>query len=81
VREATDTLRRFLFERVYDVQSAHEEARRARDVLRRLHHHFSAHPEALPEEYRRRSETERAIVDYIAGMTDQFAARVAETIG
>ena len=81
VREATDILRRFLFENVYDVQSAHDEARRARDVLRRLYHHFNAHPEALPAEYRRRAGAGRAIVDYIAGMTDQFAARAAETIG
>ncbi len=81
VREATHVLRGFLFDRVYNVQSAHEEATRARDILRRLFRHFSDHPETLPAEYRRPSdEATRGVVDYIAGMTDQFAIRVAETI-
>jgi dGTPase len=81
VREATDTLRRFLFERVYDVQSTHEEARRARDVLRRLYRYFNEHPEKLPGEYQQLpGENPRGVADYIAGMTDQFAARIAETI-
>jgi len=78
VRAATDTLRQFLFERVYDVQSAHAEARRARDVLRRLYRHFTEHPEALPQDYRQSGEPGRGVVDYIAGMTDQFADRVAD---
>ncbi len=79
VREATHTLRQFLFERVYDVQSALAESEKARDILRRLYRHFSEHPEALPAEYRRRGDG-RAVVDHIAGMTDQFATRAAEGV-
>ncbi len=79
VRKATHTLRQFLFEKVYDVQSAQLETERAREVLRRLYRFFNDHPDLLPGEYRKR-ETGRAVVDHIAGMTDQYAARMAEAI-
>ncbi|MFH0914583.1 MAG: deoxyguanosinetriphosphate triphosphohydrolase [Chloroflexota bacterium] len=81
VLEATNTLRDFLFARVYRVQSAEEEGERARTVVRRLYHYFVAHPDQLPPEYERYSpEVERRVVDYIAGMTDQFALRLAGDI-
>jgi dGTPase len=82
VLEATNTLRLFLFERVYKPRSAGKEAEKAREIVRKLFAYFTYHPERLPEEYLREGDsTERSVVDYIAGMTDQFAARLAENLG
>ncbi len=79
VLEAANILRDFLFERVYNVHSAQEETEKARGVIRSLYKYCKEHEEKLPAEYRLHSEdTERAVVDYIAGMTDQYALRSAE---
>ena len=79
VLEAANLLRNFLFERVYDAGG--EEATRAREVVRFLFEHFVHHPEELPPEYRLRGENvERAAADYIAGMTDNFAMRLAQEL-
>ncbi len=79
VLEATNTLREFLFDRVYNLRSAQEEAERARDVVRLLYAYFNEHEDKLPAEYRLDGDSaERRVVDYIAGMTDQYALRRAE---
>ncbi|MFC1962062.1 deoxyguanosinetriphosphate triphosphohydrolase [Chloroflexota bacterium] len=81
VLEAANILRDFLFERVYNLRSALEEAEKARDVIRRLYAYFQRNPEGLPAEYRLVSnDVERRVVDYIAGMTDQYAFRMAEEV-
>ncbi len=78
---ATNTLREFLFDRVYNLQAAQEEAAKAREIVRLLYNYFNEHEDGLPPEYRLCSyETERRVVDYIAGMTDQYASRLAEEI-
>jgi dGTPase len=79
VLAAADTLREFLFERVYDLHATLEESAKAREVVRFLYRHFNEHQELLPPEYRTHGDTtERMVVDYIAGMTDQYAIRRAE---
>ena len=79
ILEAVNIFREFLFERVYNVQSAQEEAKRAREVICRLYQHFKEHEDKLPPEYRAYSDdAEQRVVDYIAGMTDQYALRLAE---
>jgi len=81
VLEATKTLREFLFERVYNLRSAQQETERAREIVRLLYNYFNAHEDKLPAEYRLGSdEAERRVVDYIAGMTDQYALRLAEEL-
>ena len=76
---ATNELREFLFERVYHIKSAEEESSKARDVVCHLYEYFTKHEKELPTEYLTYSDdTERRVVDYIAGMTDQYALRVAE---
>jgi len=81
VLEATNVLYRFLFDRVYDVRSAQEESERARRVIRLLYQYFKEHEDKLPPEYHPHSdEVERGVVDYIAGMTDQYALRMAEEL-
>ncbi len=81
ILEATNTLREFLFDRVYNLRSAEEEAERARGVIRSLYEYFNKHDDELPPEYSTYSdEMERRVVDYIAGMTDQYALRAAEEL-
>jgi dGTPase len=81
VLKATGVLRDFLFERVYDVQSALPETERARQVIRFLYAYFLKHPQALPPEYLLHCDTEwRGVVDYIANMTDQYALKTAEEL-
>ncbi len=81
ILEATNNLRDFLFERVYNLQSAQEEAKRARETMCLLYNHLKEHEDKLPLEYRAYSDdTERRVVDYIAGMTDQYALRLAEEL-
>ena len=81
VLEATNNLRDFLFDRVYNVRSAQEETEKARGVVRLLYKYFTEHEDKLPSEYRFYSdEIEQRVVDYIAGMTDQYALRMAEEL-
>jgi len=81
VLEATNTLREFLFDKVYNVQSARNEAEKAREVVRLLYNHFTRHEDSLPPEYRLHSDDkEQRVVDYIAGMTDQYALRTVEEL-
>jgi len=79
--EATNILRKFLFDRVYNLQSTKKEAEHAREVIRLLYQYFNEHEDRLPPEYRLyNKETERRVVDYIAGMTDDYALRIAEEL-
>ncbi|HXY75132.1 MAG TPA: deoxyguanosinetriphosphate triphosphohydrolase [Dehalococcoidales bacterium] len=78
VRRATDTLRNYLFENVYNVQSARGESEKARLLLRKLFTYFMAHVDELPPEYRLHGRSKsRWVVDYIAGMTDLYAQKIA----
>ncbi len=81
ILEATNNLRNFLFDRVYNVRSAQEKAEEARTVVRLLYKYFIGHEDKLPLEYRYHSdEIEQRVVDYIAGMTEQYALRMAEDL-
>ena len=81
VLKATNNLRDFLFERVYNVRLAQQESARAREIIRKLYHYFCHHEDKLPPEYHYLSDdTEQRVVDYIAGMTDQYAVRLAEEL-
>jgi len=81
VLEATNTLREFLFDKVYNVRSAQKEAEKAREVIRLLYDYFNEHEDKLPSEYCSYSDDpERRVIDYIAGMTDQYALRLSEEL-
>ncbi len=82
VLSAADILRDFLFERVYNLRSAQDKTGKAEEVVRSLYKYFNGHEDKLPAEYRLYSDaTERRVVDYIAGMTDHYAMRLAEELG
>ena len=73
---ATEEMRRFLFDRVYNVQSAKKEAGKARRALRGLYGYLRS-PRGFAAAGLGGEPNERSVVDYIAGMTDQFAQRLA----
>ncbi len=79
VLDACNELRDFLFERVY--QSRDRTAEDARNVMRTLFNFYLEFPERLPAEFRNMEDPARGVVDYIAGMTDQFATGVAKSFG
>jgi len=81
ILEATNTLRKFLFDRVYNLHAAQKETEEAREVIHLLYKYFNEHEDKLPSEYcLHGDETEQRVVDYIAGMTDQYALRMAEEL-
>ena len=76
VLEATNALRKFMFDNVYLAGPAKTEDRKAQGVLWELLGHFEGHPELLPPEHQRIAKsdgTKRAVADYVAGMTDRYA--------
>jgi dGTPase len=81
VLEATETLRQFLFDKIYNPSLAAKDAEKVRRILRFLFSHFLAHEDELPQEFScSDGSKERRIIDYIAGMTDQYALQLAEGI-
>ena len=70
-----------MFENVYVPEDRSEEGRAARRMVRLLYGYFSEDKGRIPPEYQMRSKSEdEAVVDYVAGMTDHYAIRIAESI-
>lgn len=75
-KEAMHTLREFMFEYVYRNPVAKGEEKKAQDMIRRLFEWYQKDPDRLPPDYqeiRLKEGADRAICDYIAGMTDKYA--------
>lgn len=78
---ATNALRDFMFRHVYVTPSAKQEDAKVRFVIATLYEHFCQHPDQLPEDLleinaQRQEPMERAVVDYISGMTDRYALEI-----
>ena len=81
VLSALDTLRDFLFERVYLREEAAAEQEKAIGVIRALLDHYAAHPEEIPAEYAAApGDAPTRVADYIAGMTDRYALRTYDEL-
>jgi len=77
IEQAMDSLRAFLFDKVYRNSAAKAEEGKAMDMLARLYEYFIAHADKLPGEFETiaaQEGRERAVLDYVAGMTDRYAA-------
>ena len=75
-RDAMNELRAFMFEYVYRNPVAKGEEGKAQDMIRRLFEFYVKDPDKLPPEYqdiRAEEGVERAVCDYISGMTDKYA--------
>ena len=74
--EQFDALRDFMFDNVYKNSKAKSEEEKAKRVIMELFYYYLAHIDLLTGEYAKYLETdgkERAVADYIAGMTDNYA--------
>jgi dGTPase len=81
VRQAMNQLRDFMFQKVYLPISRSEETELAREMVRVLYRRLVTHPDEVPPVYFLHEETpERAAIDYLAGMTDHYAIRLAEQL-
>jgi dGTPase len=68
-----------MFAKVYRSETALIEERKVKSLLRGLFDYFMEHPGELPADLRQIAEeetTERAVCDYIAGMTDPYAVNI-----
>jgi dGTPase len=79
--QATNALREFMYQHVYLNSAAKADDGKIRALIDLLFQHFVRHPDQLPDDLRRINQLrdepiERAVVDYIAGMTDRFATKV-----
>ncbi len=75
VREASLQLKRFLFDNLYRHPQVVNTTQWAKGVVRDLFERYLSDPQEMPASYAQRSDRERAVADYIAGMTDRFASR------
>ncbi len=81
VRRVFYTLREFMFDNVYLPESHGALGRTAEDIMSLLYSHFIANRREISPEYGQRSKSEdMVVVDYISGMTDHYAIRLAERI-
>ena len=76
VGEAMLALKDFMFANVYTSPLAKGEEGKAQDMLRMLFGYYQSDPDQLPADFqsiRAEEGVNRAVCDYIAGMTDPFA--------
>ncbi|MBP1561280.1 MAG: deoxyguanosinetriphosphate triphosphohydrolase [Oscillospiraceae bacterium] len=79
VKKAHDELRAFMFANVYKNSVAKAEEAKAKALVEKLYMYFLRYPDKLPEEYKKimaKFNKERAVCDYIAGMTDVYAVNL-----
>jgi len=77
MREQSTQLKRFLFSALYRHPQVMRTTERARIVVQRLFAAYAAAPDQMPAEQAAAFDARghRVVADYIAGMTDRFAAR------
>ena len=66
----------FMYENVYRNPLAKGEESKVENILRSIWDYYRANPDALPSDYRliaERDGLERAVTDYVSGMTDDYA--------
>ncbi|MCI9155440.1 MAG: deoxyguanosinetriphosphate triphosphohydrolase [Lawsonibacter sp.] len=83
VGEAMLALKEFMFDSVYTNPMAKGEESKAQDMLRCLFAYYQKNPDALPGDFqsiRAEEGIDRAVCDYIAGMTDPFAVETYKEI-
>jgi dGTPase len=82
---ALDALREFLYQRVYDEPKVHDEFEKAQAILGDLWAWYHAHPDEFREKWwpkgtRADEGLDRAVCDFISGMTDRYALRAFEEL-
>lgn len=83
VLKAHNSLREFMFEAVYTNPVAKAEEKKAQRIVKELYNYYLKNAKLLPSFYDNIIEKynlERAVCDYVAGMTDQFAVETYKNI-
>jgi dGTPase len=75
MRAETTAVKRWLFANLYRNPQVTGTTDVAREVVRELFEAYRARPDHMPEDFAGRPDSARAVADYVAGMTDRFAAR------
>lgn len=73
MRAQSSALKRFLFANLYRHPQVEATMQAARQIVRELFAAYCADPAQMPASFAARAERERAVADFIAGMTDRFA--------
>jgi len=75
LRAELDALQRFLLQALYRHPQVLRTTEHARRVVAELFDAYRDDPRLMPDDFGQRPDLERAVADYIAGMTDRFAQR------
>jgi len=76
VRDATQELRAYMYEHVYPCEAIDREIRKARRMLRDLYYYLLENPTAESSAGDPEDSLERRTVDFVAGMTDNYAVNL-----
>jgi dGTPase len=79
-RAKATELKAFLFANLYRHPRVMETTGRAQQVVHELFSCYLRAPGEMQAGYAARSDTQRAVADYIAGMTDRYALREHERL-
>jgi dGTPase len=81
VAEAANTLREFMFQRVYLWEGRREEAEQAKRIVTALYRHYLEHPREIQSTFVISDDAPwRKATDYVSGMTDKFALATARRL-
>ena len=78
-----DKLHKYMYRNVYTDSAAKIEEKKVDKLIEELYRYYYKNPEKMPEMYRIIAENEgldRAVTDYIQGMSDDFASTTFDNI-
>ena len=75
MQEASSALKQFLSVNLYRHPRVLHTTEQAKEIIKDLFLAYLHTPSEMPESFRGRHDRERSVADYIAGMTDRFAAK------
>ena len=82
VHFAANELREFMFQRVYLYDSTRADAERGKKVVIYLFRHFVSYPGGISPDFSLADDpVERRAADFVSGMTDRYAIRLARELG
>ena len=80
ILEATNVLREFMYANVYPCDAINREIAKAKKLLREMYCHLLEHPTPESASGPPEDSIERRTVDFIAGMTDQYALHLYQSL-
>lgn len=83
IEQSTESLRQFMFEKVYLGSEAKREEAKAENMIRMLFEYFTENPAEMGRDAERSTGLygiKQAVTDYIAGMTDIYAVNTFKNI-